>query len=121
MKFLPCCRSVSKDITPVGGSQECWACFNVFDGQINREVIYISRCTSYTSTDASSVRLMMAQDVKLVEQLFERAVSCVEALAEHKIRHSGNDGYSLIWLGWPSLQAHVLFILPQVPPQSDIH
>lgn len=38
-----------------------------------------------------------------------------------QIRHSGDDGYSLIWLGWPSLQARVLYILPQVPPQPDIH
>ena len=27
----------------------------------------------------------------------------------------------IIWLGWPSLQARVLYILPQVPPQPDSH
>ena len=88
MKFLPCCRSVSKDITPASSSQECWARFNVFDGQITREVVHISICTSYTGTDASSVQLMMAQDVKQAERLFERAVFCVEALADRQISHT---------------------------------
>ena len=88
VNFLPCCRSVSKDITPAGGSQGCWARFNVFDGQITREVVHILICTSYTSTDASTVQLMMAQDVKQVERLFESAVFCVEALAGRQIRRT---------------------------------
>ena len=88
VNFLPCCRSVTKDITPAGGSQKCSARFNVFDGQFTREVVHILICTSYTGTHASDVELMVAQDVLQVERLFERAVLCVEALADRQVRRT---------------------------------
>lgn len=82
--------AMGNDQSQASGRQICKAGVIIWDGQNIRQLVDISRDTSYTDNDIHSIRSMMAREVQLVEYQLSKAVSCIEELDKQHAERQNN-------------------------------